>query len=176
MIEYAMLGTSHDIQGTSEFEKPLTDAIRKYSARMVAEEYTLDNPSMACVTTKHLHIPYLQIDLFPQEWPGHGIDREMQKRESEQPLRGQDIRLSHADAVREEFWLDKIEASLDRGCVLVICGYLHVDFLAQKVKGRGCTVVEKSTFPANLLDRKPDKILNPTELENFRNNMRGPAV
>jgi hypothetical protein len=165
MIEYAILGTSHEIQSTSKLERPLTDAIAKYSVRMVAEEYTLDNPSMACVTTKHLHIPYLQIDLFPQEWHAHGIGREMSIRN--QYLEVQDVRLSHADAVREDFWLERIEASVDCGRVLVICGYLHVDSLAQKVEARGGTVVEKSTFPAELRDRKPTMVLGPAELEEY---------
>ena len=98
MIEYVILGTSHDLQGLSTFEKPALDAIRKHSVRLVAEEYTCDNTSMVSVTTKRLHIPYLEVDLFPSEWAEYKIDREMQARK--QFLQDQDCRLSHADAVR----------------------------------------------------------------------------
>ncbi|MEJ2009254.1 MAG: hypothetical protein P8Z30_14050, partial [Acidobacteriota bacterium] len=108
MIEYVIHGTSHEIQSTSKLGKPVADAVRAWSPRMLAEEHTGDNPSTACVSTKRLHIPYLQIDLFPQEWPEHGIDHEVRMRD--QFLRGQDVRLSHADDVRETFWLDRIEA------------------------------------------------------------------
>jgi hypothetical protein len=165
MIEYVILGTSHQIQDSSKFEKPVMDAIGKYSIKLVAEEYTCDNASMVCVTTKRLHIPYLQVDLYPQEWAACKIDWEMGMRE--QFLQGQDCRLTHADAVREGFWLEKIEASVDRGIVLIVCGYLHLDFLAQRIGGRGGRVVEKSTFPAHLRGSRPTMVLSPAELEDY---------
>jgi len=167
MIEYVILGTSHEIQDSSKFEKPLVDAIGKHSIGLVAEEYPFDSASMTCGTTNRLHIPYLQVDLYPHEWPVHKIDREMNVRISDPSLAGQDCRLSHADAVREGFWLEKIEASVDRGPVLIVCGYLHVDFLTQRVGERGSIVVEKSTFPPDLSDRRPTMVLSPAELEDY---------
>jgi hypothetical protein len=169
MIEYAILGTSHEIQSTSKLEKPLTDVIGKYAVRMVAEEYTLDTQSIACITANRLHIPYLQVDFFPHEWAEHDVDREMCMREKF--LSGRDVRLSHADDVREGFWLERIRTSADRGPVLIICGYLHVDSLAQKVLSRGETVLEKCTFPQELLDRKPI-ILSADELGPYVNSLR----
>jgi hypothetical protein len=165
MVEYVILGTSDQIQDSSKFEKPLMEAIGKHSIRLVAEEYPCDNASMVCVTTKRLHIPYLQVDLYPEEWGAYKIDREMRKRE--QFLRGEDCRLSHADAVREGFWLEKIEASMDGGRVLTICGYLHLDFLARRVEERGSRVVKMSTFPPDLCDRKATIVLTPAELEEY---------
>jgi len=170
MIEYVILGTSHQVQDSSKFEKPVMNAIGKHSIRLVAEEYTCDNASMVCVTTKRLHIPYLQVDLYPQDWAAYKIDREMRIRE--QFLQGQDCRLSHADAVREGFWLEKIEASMDRGRVLIICGYLHLDFLTQSVEERCGRVVEKSTFPADLRGRRPTIVLSPAELEEYLKKQR----
>jgi hypothetical protein len=169
VIEYVILGTSHpDMQDSTKFGRPVMETIQNHSINLVAEEHNCDSISMACVTTKHLHIPYLQIDLFPQEWAEHGIDREMKLRE--QLPKDQDIRLSRADGVREDFWLEKIEASLNYGRVLVVCGYLHVDFLALRVERRGGTVLEKNTFPTELLDRKPEKILNLADLEKLIRN------
>jgi hypothetical protein len=166
MIGYVILGTSHpDPKDSPKFGEPVTNAIRSHLIRLVAEEHPLDTLSMAGVTTKHLHIPYLQIDPFPEDWTALGIDREMRARQ-ELP-NGEDIRLSNADSVRENFWLEKIEASLDCGRVLVVCGYLHVNFLAQTVEERAGTLLEKSTFPAQLLDRKPTMILSPVELEEY---------
>jgi hypothetical protein len=63
MIEYVILGTSHLTQDTPEFEKPVMDAIGKHSIRLVAEEFPFLIASNVCVTTKRLHIPYLQVDL-----------------------------------------------------------------------------------------------------------------
>jgi hypothetical protein len=91
----------------------------------------------------------------------------MEMRRGAQCLQEHDVRLSHADAVREDFWLERIEAGIERGGVLIICGYLHLDFLAQKIGKRGGKVVEKSTFPVELLAREPTIILSPDELEEY---------
>ncbi len=170
MTKYVILGTSHQIQESRDFLTAVTGAIQRYTIRRVAEEFPFDNPSKVCGATKHWHIPYLQIDLFPEEWAAHGIDHEMKLRD--QYLQGQDVRLSNADSVRENFWLEKIEASLDCGSALVICGYLHVNFLAQKVEERGGTVLDKGTFPAELLHRKPEMVLDPAGLEDYLRKFR----
>lgn len=172
MIEYVILGTSHLIQDTPKFEKPVMDAIGKHSIRLVAEEYTCDTASRVCVTTRRLHIPYLQVDLYPQEWAAYKIDREMNLRNDEQSLAGQDCRLSHADAVRESFWLETIEASMDHGRVLIVCGYLHLDFLSQRAGERGGMVVEKIMFPPDLRDRRPTIVLSPAELDEYLRKQR----
>jgi hypothetical protein len=176
MIEYVILGTSHKIQSTSKFDKPVIDAIGRYSVTMVAEEYTNDDVSTACVTAKRLHIPYLQVDLYPQEWPEHGIEREMRAREGEQALREDDCRFPHADRIREDFWLERIQACADGRCVLVICGYLHVNFLAQRVEESGGTLLEKSAFPAELIQREPTMVLSPLELEEYLRKRGGTGV
>lgn len=167
MIEYVILGTSHPTQDSSRFEKPIQDAIEKHSIGLVAEEYTCNTVSRASDVTKRLHIPYLQVDLFPQGWATHNVNREMKLRQ--EFLQGQDIRLSYADAVREEFWLATVEACADRGRVLVICGCLHTGFLARRVEQRGGKVAERSAFPPELGERRPNKILSPDELEDYVN-------
>jgi hypothetical protein len=82
-------------------------------------------------------------------------------------LQGQDVRFSHADTVREEFWLARIEASVEGGRVLIICGYLHSDFLVQRIRDRSGMVLEVSAFPENLRGRKPDLVLGQAELEEY---------
>ena len=61
---------------------------------------------------------------------------------------------------------------MDRGRVLIVCGYLHVDFLTQRVGERGSRVVEKSTFPPDLSDRRPTIVLSPAELEEYLKRQR----
>ena len=61
MIEYVILGTSHEIQDSSKFERPLVDAIAKHSIGLVAEEYPFDNASMTCGTTNRLHLSLIHI-------------------------------------------------------------------------------------------------------------------
>lgn len=167
MIEYAMLGTSHLIQDSPKFGAPVNDAIRKLAITFVAEEHTCDTISVACFTAKRLHIPYLQIDLFPDEWCAHGIDWEMKARSQASCFREQDIRLSHADTLRENFWLDRIEKGLGRGRVLIICGYLHLDFLADKIRARGATLLERTAYPTDLASTMPTQIFDPDQLKEY---------
>lgn len=174
MHEYVVLGTSHEVQDTFEFEKPLTDAVMKQSLILIADEYPFKCPSRVRALAGNMRIPYLQIDTFPDDWAALGIDHEMRAREDQ--LVGRDIRLSNADSVRENLWLEKIGASLDCGRVLVICGYLHVKFLAQRVEERGGVVIEKTTFPANLFHRKPDMVLDPAALEGYLKKLRADGV
>lgn len=173
MIEYVILGTSHpDKQDSPKFGKPVAEAIQKHCIRLVAEEHPLDTISVAWGATKHLHVPYLQVDPFPEELAKLGIQEEITLRN--QCFQGQDVRIRQADDVREVFWLEMIEASLDHGRVLVICGYLHVDFLAEKVKKRGGRVVETNFFPPEYLGRKPERILDQAELEDLKRKGHGP--
>lgn len=167
MIEFVILGTSHpDMQDSTKFGNPVAAAIHKHCIRLVAEEHPLDTISVTCGVAKHLHVPYLQVDPFPAELAKLGIQEEMTLRN--QCFQGEDVRLRHADDVRENLWLERIEASLDHGKVLVICGYLHVDFLAEKVKKRGGRVAEKIFFPPEYLARKPERILDQAESEDLK--------
>lgn len=140
MIEYVILGTSHCVQESNELEQAVLGAAAEYGVALIAEENTYDIASTSARRAANWQgVPYLQVDPSPAEWFGLAIDREMSLRE--QCLQRQDVRLSHADSVREDFWLGRIEAVLDRGHVLVICGYLHVNFLGQKVEARGDKVL-----------------------------------
>lgn len=167
MLEYVILGTSHEIQDSTQFEQPVMGALQRHAIALVAEEYPFDIESKVRSCARLLNISYLQIDLFPKEWAAYGIDHEMKMRADAACLQGQDCRLSHADAVREDFWLKRIEKTTEGGRVLVICGYLHSRFLAEKIRERGGRVVAESTFPADLSERKPTKIFSPEELKEY---------
>ena len=116
---------------------------------------------------KRRHLAYLQVDLFDSEWASHGIDWEMRARLDAVSLQNTDVRLSHADSIRENFWLDKIENSIQDGAVLIICGFLHLDFLASNIHARCGIVAEKCTYPASLLGRIPDITLSPDDLKEY---------
>jgi hypothetical protein len=174
VIEYVILGTSHEIQDTPSIKGPVGGAVAKHAVALIAEEYPFRCRSTVGALAEDLRIPYLQIDPFQEDWPTLGIDRELRIRD--QYLRRQDIRLSHADSARENYWLKKVENSLDGGRVLVICGYLHVNFLAEEIVKRGGTEIEKSTFPAELLHRKPSMVLDPGGLEAYLKKLRANSV
>lgn len=148
----------------------LQSIIEKYAIRLIAEEHTLDTHSMAFIIALHRHIPYLQIDIFEDEQRQIGVLDELRKRPNDLKRQGEGVqlvchRLSHADGVREDFWLNTIGASIERGRVLIICGYLHVNFLAEKAESHGCRVVEKIFFPKELPDGVEIKVLSLAELD-----------
>ncbi|MGC9996987.1 MAG: hypothetical protein ABSE79_16845 [Terriglobia bacterium] len=171
MTEYLIIGTSHWVQESSELEDTVVRAAR-HGVALIVEENTYDIASTSARrAAKRQGIAYLQVDPSPAEWAELGIEREMDLRD--RCLQQEDVRLSHADDLREELWLSRIDAAQFLGRVLVVCGYLHVDFLAKKVEERGGTVAEKSTFPADLLARKPTTVLSQAELEDYVNTSHG---
>ena len=94
-MEYAILGTSHTVWDSGQLESSAAAIIRKYKIRLIAEEYPSDDQSRICAMAKRRHIPYLQIDLFGDEWKMHEIDWEMRMRTDSACLQNLDIRLSH---------------------------------------------------------------------------------
>jgi hypothetical protein len=166
MTEYVILGTSHDIQESPEFCNRVEKDIRAMAITLVAEEFPFNISSKVCAVATTHEVPYLQIDLLPDEWQKWGIDYEMNARLGE-AFQGQDIRFSHADQVREDLWLQKIEDCTGNERVLIVCGYLHSNFLADNVQARGGSVISKNTFPTCLIDRKPDKTLTLEGLREF---------
>jgi hypothetical protein len=167
MINYAIFGTSHDLQDCPQFEQPLIETIQEHRITLIAEEYPFDIASAVSVVAGRLQIPYLQVDLFPSEWAAYDIDWEMKIRVDAPCLVNADVRLSHADSVRENIWLDKIEKKLKHGRVLIVCGYLHVHFLADNIQNGGAILLGQSAYPVDLLRRTPEKIFSPTELRDY---------
>jgi hypothetical protein len=62
---------------------------------------------------------------------------------------------------------------VDHGPVLVICGYLHLDFLAEKARERSGRVVQKSTLPPGLPGVKQIRNFSPAELEEYISRQSG---
>lgn len=172
MIEYVILGTSHFFQDEPDIERPVRRACEGYGIKMVAEEFPFEAESVVCRVAREMQIPYLQIDLNPGEQIGHGIYDELRKRN--ECLAREDCRLSHADEIREECWLDRIEANVNSGRVLVVCGYLHVSYFSEKVARHGGRV-EGRIFSPPSLDLKPSMILSPAELDDYCRKHGPPA-
>ena len=151
------------------FESQTRKEIQENQITLVAEEFPFDEQIVSKVhaVARSMQIPYVQIDLLPQEWAKYSIEYEMKARCESACLQGQDVRLSHADGVRENLWLARIERSFTSGRVLIVCGYLHADFLDEIIERRGGKVLVKVAFPANLLARKPERTLNPPELGEY---------
>lgn len=170
MIEYLIVGTSHEIQDTDCLGRQTSEDIVRHDIKLVAEEFPFDIVSSVHAAATMLHVPYLQIDLLPHEWARYGIDREMKARLDAGCLQGLDVRLSNADAIREDHWLRRIEENVEGGPVLIVCGYLHSDYLVAKVQERGGRMLGNRTFPPELAGRTPERIFTPMELQQYLQN------
>jgi hypothetical protein len=83
-----------------------------------------------CIAVEH-HIEWLSVDMTPEEKVAAGISEEQRARRES----GRQVR-APSDEIREQAWIEKLEAS-GKQHVLVVCGYLHLEVLVQKLKFRG---------------------------------------
>ena len=146
---YVILGTCHSIQWRPKDVTPseceLIDGldslihalVSKYRIKLIAEE-TLgpgSPPTVACPIANDAKIPYREIDMLRDELKAAGIleavDRRYDQRSGGNP--NSEVRLCHADDIRENSWLDKIE-QMKLSPVLVVCGWAHTGSLARKVR------------------------------------------
>jgi hypothetical protein len=172
------LGTSHQIQcrwgDASTKEAKLSEELRfivrellaRYSITLIAEEAPHDVPTVARLVSNETQLPYLQVDMPSGEYERYGIRSEMDMVATLNSRGDADYRCPHADDIRENSWLEKLEQSPSARRVLLVCGYAHTKFVAQKVRDRDC-VAEELFFPAELRERKIVVAVNPA----FRNAM-----
>ncbi|HXH48225.1 MAG TPA: hypothetical protein VNM47_02540 [Terriglobia bacterium] len=69
-----------------------------------------------------------------------------------QDVGAKECRLTRADDIREDYWLDRIVGE-ELGPVLVVCGCAHVRWLAEKVKQRYGQEAERLYSPEFLRNR-----------------------
>jgi hypothetical protein len=166
---YVILGTSHDIQWAGGVPSPsvrkdidglkstIRGLIAKYKIKLIAEETLGPNspPTVAREIADDEKICYREIDMSRDELEAAGIRGETDRRyqSSLSTGRNTEIRLRHADDIRENFWLDKIEGTRATP-VLVVCGWAHTGFLAMKVSARHCVVAGDIYFPPCLREGK----------------------
>jgi hypothetical protein len=147
-VNFVILGTDHRFQETnaeleailrtlaqSRFVEPLGAFGEEYSDRAA-------NPSIARRLAKELQIEWFNIDMALHERVEAGIFEAQRNRPG--------MFQSHityripSDDVREEAWIKKLIQSAS-GTTIVVCGYLHFEALAQKLRAKG-HVVDQRVF------------------------------
>ena len=135
---------------------------------LIAEEYSADFNelnTLAKQVTIESGIPYTTVDMTTAERQAAGIYERLCIRPAVNfnpntgELRERHLYLRHADGVREEFWLDKIEARGTDGRVLIVCGHLHLDPLTKRAEIRGHRV-KKRVYPIDLPTRVSFEVLD----------------
>jgi hypothetical protein len=97
-------------------------------------------------------IPWIPINMTFGQEKAAGIFKALE--DASKLQRHRNVYAKHANAIRENHWLDQIEAkcnedAIKAGTVLITCGRNHLDFLAAKAEQRGFAVV-KDEYPEGL--------------------------
>jgi len=165
MIDCVVVGTDHRLQSSDTALKAhLAHLARNHNFGLVAEECAADASTVAGQVASSLGVPHLPIDMTDAERKEAGIYdrlciRPKMRFDPASGYQEEHVYLRHADGVRENFWLDKIEAITCEGQVLVVCGYLHLDPLSEKARRRRHRVT-KTVFPEDLPGRIRFEVLD----------------
>jgi len=147
-VDVTLIGLDHDLQWrdpTGDLQILLEDLIRNSHVDLIAEEAYRLPTTVAQRLACRQGMPWVDIDMNEEERQRAGIYEES-KKGSVAPLieDGQTVGvvgryLNQVEEVRENYWVSRILAQ-KVGSALVVCGSLHLDPLANKLRQRGCTV------------------------------------
>jgi len=142
-VELIVLGIDHERQCHDQGLKAfISELVERKQVTLIAEENRLLLNTVGRQVSESMNLPWLQIDMSTEEGIKAGIQEKMTNR---MQTRGYDkngypkLAIRYApreDGIREEFWLDKIEASDKNATALVICGCLHCIPLCEKARRR----------------------------------------
>jgi hypothetical protein len=166
-MQYIILGTAHELQPRHPGLKAIVLNLAKANAvKLIAEEVRegCREDSVAAKVAKLLGLPRrVLIDMTKAERTEAGINDALDNRPRfVRDEKGKEVLdnngdfiarrcyLRHADGIREEHWLNRVEEIRPQGNVLIICGYMHRNFLAEKIKKRCDEVLRIAIFPPHL--------------------------
>lgn len=163
-MNLVVLGTDHGLQPRDLMLKhKILGLCKEFQVTLIAEEFRPGEVSVASEAAEECGIaPQLQVDMNSEERKLARIDAVLRRYEIPRSY-SYDVTLGEAtwpppkrpylkkaDGIREEHWLNKIESALDNMKTLLVCGSMHVDFVAQKAEARGHLLIAKRFFPEKL--------------------------
>ena len=158
-----VLGTDHELQcHDRRLQALIVELVQRERVTMIAEENRPLSNTIGRQVSQSLALPWIQIDMSIEDRIKAGIDGKLTNR---MQIRGYNeygdplLAIRYApveDGIREEFWLDRIEAAIKEGIVLVICGCLHCVPFSEKAEKRGHRILSRVFHPENLCELKPD--------------------
>jgi hypothetical protein len=145
-LNFIVVGTDHRFQENNpELEAILQSLARSrfiVPLRALAEEYLqwFGAESVAQRLANQLQIPWFNIDMTASERSEAGI---LEAQSSRPGMFQPNITYRiPSDDVREEAWVERLVMNAS-GTTIVICGYLHFESLAKKLRARGHTVDQR---------------------------------
>lgn len=146
ILNFVVVGTDHRFQEKGpELEAILRSLARSRfiaSLSAFAEEYSeqIGIESLAQKLAKELEIRWFNIDMTTQERSEAGILEAQSNRPGMfQPNVTYRI---PSDDIREDAWVEKLVRNTF-GTTIVVCGYLHCESLARKLRAKGYTVDQR---------------------------------
>jgi len=149
-----ILGVDHGLQETDssgDFRKLVETIINESSIGVIAEEAKQDYSTIPRQIAEARSIRWLGVDLNGVDRKRLGIDEELNNRPW-CPIFGETANgtahlgdkrpyLPKADTIREQFWVSR---TLESGArtALFICGFFHLQKLADKFVTEGCEVAQ----------------------------------
>ena len=136
-MTFEVIGTDHRFQQRDLGLHRLLESFfeMRYFAgpiQLMAEEWHEQwGKSVAQNIAVEHHIEWLSVDMTPEEKIAAGIAEEQRTRRES----GRQVKVP-SDEIRVQAWVEKLEAS-GKEHILVVCGYLHLEDLVQKLKIRG---------------------------------------
>ena len=164
MVNLIILGIDHRLQPRDlMLKQKISELCKGFQVTLIAEEFRPGEVSVAGEAAEECGIaPPLQVDMEADERERAGIAGVLSRYEVPRSY-SYDVTLAEkpwpppkrpylkkADGIREEYWLRKIEAATNNTRTLLVCGSMHVDFVAKKAEARGHSVMAKGFFPEEL--------------------------
>ncbi len=169
-----ILGTDHALQPSDlKLEHAISGLCKEFQVTLIAEEFRPGKVSVASKAAEEYGIaPPLQVDMDAEDRERAGIAVVLSKYEVSGSY-SYDVTLGEAtwpppkrpylkktDGIREEHWLNKIEAAINNTRTLLVCGSMHVTvhYLAEKAEARGHLLIAKRFFPEKLQSLKFEEV------------------
>jgi hypothetical protein len=143
-MNVTLIGLDHTTQArdpTGDLERILVDLVAKHSPDLIAEEANTSEITVA------RSLGGLNMDMSTPERIAAGIDNELRNRPWRFIVQGDSVvgeirdYLPKADAIREAHWVAFI-LNQRASSAIVLCGLLHMQLLAAKLREKGCQVEE----------------------------------
>jgi hypothetical protein len=142
-MNFVVIGTDHRFQHSeSGFEALLQDWLKRVyfePLTAIAEEFhdAIGSSSIAQRLANQYGLHWYNLDMTTLEKQSAGILEEQLNR----PGMFQELSACRlpSDDIRENAWVEKLSETTS-GTTLVICGYLHFEPLAQKLRAKGYTL------------------------------------
>jgi hypothetical protein len=172
-MKMIIIGTDHTLQVSDGLKALIAEIVESEQVALIGEEYPADSLTAARQVAESGGIFRIQIDMNAEQRIKAGVDVD-NKPITYDSERGRLIYryFLKEDGMREEFWLDRIEAEMKRieadpervklapqtdGTSLVVCGSFHVNYLSEKAERRG-HVTAKRWHPPELSELQPEEL------------------